>query len=157
MRAGIVATLSRPLAAGLFVAVLTAGGIAHSEGESVGIEPSRSMYGAGETAEFTVTNGGSVPIFVAGCATLQLEHFQAEQYVPIASATCVSEGTAVAIAPGTHALSLAPEGRRSGEILRVALTYGWGCEEGRALSQARCDDFKTVYSPSFRIGRGGEK
>jgi hypothetical protein len=154
MRAGSIATLSRPLATGLLVAVLTTAGIAHSEGESVSIEPSRSMYSAGEAAEFTVTNSGSAPVFVSGCGALQLEHFESEHYLPVRAETCVSEGTALEIAPGTQTLTLAPSGRKGGEILRVGLSYGWGCESGRALSQARCSDFKTVYSSSFRIGRG---
>jgi hypothetical protein len=69
------------------------------------------MYSAGEAAEFTVTNSGSAPVFVSGCGALQLEHFESEHYLPVRAETCVSEGTALEIAPGTQTLTLAPSGR----------------------------------------------
>ncbi|MCO4768809.1 MAG: hypothetical protein KDA24_02185 [Deltaproteobacteria bacterium] len=111
----------------------------------------------GENAEFTVTNDTAKPIFIAGCGALQLQHFESETYVPVPAATCVAEGMAVAIPPGTHTLSFGTESKQAGQILRVGLSYGWGCEADRELSQARCADFKTVYSASFRVGRGGKK
>jgi|GEM_PF-4426296 len=154
MRAGIIVNLSRPLAVGLFVAVLTAGGIAHSEPESVSVEPARSMYAPGETAEFTITNSSGASIFIPGCGALQLQYFESENYIPIAGETCVSEGVSVEIAPGAHTLSFSPDGNRAGQILRVGISYGAGCEAGRELSQSRCGSFKTAYSGSFRVGRG---
>ena len=157
MREVFLAKLSRPLAGGLFALVLTAGGIAHSEGQSVSIEPSRSMYGVGEKAEFTITNGTQGPIFISGCGALQVQHFESETYVPDPGETCVSEGPSVEIAPGTHTLSLDTAGQKTGQILRVGLSYGWACEAGRELSQSRCADFSTVYSKSFRIVRPGDK
>ena len=115
------------------------------------------MYGVGETAEFTVTNNGKAPIFVPGCGALQVQHFESETYIPVPAAPCVSEGVAVEVPPGTHTLSFVPDGNRAGQILRVGVSYGFGCESGRELSQARCTNFKTAYSASFRVGRGGSK
>jgi len=154
MRAAISTTLRPFLACGLFACVLTASGIAHSEEESVKIEASRSLYRVGETAEFTVTNSGTNTIFVAGCGALQVQQFEAEQYVGVSTGSCVSEGTAVAIPPGTSSLTVKAEQALGGKVLRVAVAYGWGCEEGKELSQSRCKDFGTAYSGSFRIGRG---
>ena len=157
MREVLLAKLSRPFAAGLFALVLTSGGIAHSESPSVSIEPSRSMYGVGEKAAFTITNETEGPIFVSGCAALQLQHFESEAYVPVSTETCVSEGLSVELPPGKHILSLDTAGQKTGRILRVALSYGWSCEAGRELSQSRCADFDTVYSTSFRIVRTGDE
>ncbi len=156
MREVVLAKLSRPSAAVLFALVLVSGGIAHSEDQTVSIEPARSIYGVGEKAEFTVTNGTKGPIFVMGCGALQVQHFESETYVPAPGETCVSEGPSVVLAPGTHTLSLDPAGQKPGRILRVGLAYGWSCEAGRELSQSRCADFNTVYSASFRIGRTGD-
>lgn len=152
MRAEILRNLIRPFSVSLFVAVLTAGGIAHSKTETVSIETSRSMYDVGEKAEFTVTNTGAASIFVSGCGALQVQQFEAETYIPVPWETCVSEGVAVEVPPGTHTLSFVPDGSSAGRILRVGASYGTGCESGRELSQARCASFKTVYSASFRVG-----
>ncbi len=154
MRAAISNTLRVSLACGLFACVLTASGIAHSEDESVTIEASRSLYRVGETAEFTVTNSRAETIFVGGCGPVQVQAFEAEQYVSITTGSCVSEGTAVAIPPGTHPLTVKADVGLAGKVLRAAVAYGWGCEEGKELSQSRCKDFATAYSGSFRIGRG---
>jgi len=154
MRVGMLGNLIHPLFVSLFFAVLTAGGIAHSKSESVSIEASRSLYSVGEKVEFTVTNSGAASIFLPGCGALQVQRFESETYIPVPWETCVSEGVAVEVPPGSHVLSYAPDSGTAGLILRAGASYGMGCESGRELSQARCAKFKTVYSASFRIGRG---
>ena len=135
--------------------VLATPTIAHSDSSKVSIEPERTLYGVGETASFTVTNDTGASIFLAGCGALQVQRFEAEAYSPEPGPQCVTEGTAVEVPPGTHTLAYTTEAKQSGAILRAAVSYGWGCEAGRELSQARCDDFATVYTASFRVSRKG--
>ena len=122
----------------------------------VKLETSRALYEPGDTVEITITNARSGPIFLQGCGTLQLELFEAETYVPVAVEKCVSEGEAQKVPPGDLTLSFTPGNTRSGQILRVSVAYGWGCEDGKPLSQSRCDDFGTVRTTNFRVGRGGK-
>ena len=122
----------------------------------VKLETSRSLYEPGDTVEITITNARSGPIFLSGCGALQLEIFEAESYAPVTVEKCVSEGEALKAPPGELALSFTPGNTRSGQILRVSVAYGWGCEEGKPLSQARCEEFATVRTSNFRVGRGGK-
>jgi hypothetical protein len=155
-----------------FALVLLAAPIAHSgeekEGEKpanetrtpvsgVVVELSRSMYAPGEDAQITVTNGRKDSIFLAGCGGFQVELFESESYTPVAGEHCVSEGEAIEVPPGTHMISYTPKPERSGSILRIAVPFGWGCNAGRELSQARCADFATAVSGSFRVSRKAKK
>ena len=122
----------------------------------VRLETSRQLYEPGDIVEITIVNSRGAPIFLPGCGTLQLELFEAEAYIPLAVEKCVSEGEAQKVAPGEVTLSFTPGNTRSGQILRVAMAFGWGCEEGKPLSQARCQDFGTAWTPNFRVGRAGK-
>jgi len=122
----------------------------------VKLETSRQLYEPGDTVEITLTNQRGAPIFLPGCGALQLEMFEADAYVPVPVEKCVSEGEAQKVEPGETTLSFAPGNTRSGQILRIAVAFGWGCEEARPLSQARCDDFGTVWTSNFRVGKGGK-
>lgn len=119
----------------------------------VTVELSRSMFAPGDVAQITVTNGRSGSIFLAGCGSFQVQLFEAETYSSLPGEHCVSEGEAVEVPPGTHILSYTPAPERAGDILRVAVPYGWGCESGRELSQSRCTDFATAESGSFRVSK----
>ena len=122
----------------------------------VKVETSRQLYEPGDTVEITVTNSRAGAISVPGCASFVVEVFEADAYRPIVVEKCVSEGTALELEPGPHSLNFVADGGRSGQIVRVGLAFGWGCEKGKPLSQARCKDFETVYSSNFRIGRAND-
>lgn len=122
----------------------------------VKLETSRQLYEPGDTVEITLTNSRSGAVYLPGCGALQLEMFDGEGYVPVPVETCVSEGEAQKIEPGPLTLSFTPGNTRSGQILRVAVAFGWGCEEARPLSQARCDEFGTIWTSKFRVGRAGK-
>ena len=124
--------------------------------DGVVIELSRSMFAPGDDAQITVTNARAGSIFIAGCGSHQVELFRAETYTPLPGEHCVSEGEAVEIPPGSHTLSYSPGPERAGQILRIAVPYGWGCEAGRELSQARCTEFATAASSSFRVAKKGK-
>lgn len=123
---------------------------------AVSVETNRSLYVTGDTVELWVVNGGKVPIALPGCGSFRLERFVGESYEPVPSERCVAEGDAKVLAPGRHVLKWTAPPSHSGDILRFSVAYGWGCEAGRALSQARCADFATVWSPNFRIGKTNE-
>lgn len=121
------------------------------------VELSRSMYAPGDDAQITVTNARQDSIFLGGCGSYQVESFEADVYTTLPGEHCVSEGEAVEVPPGTHQLAYKPDSARSGAILRIAVPYGWGCNAGRELSQARCTNFATAVSSSFRVARKGKK
>ena len=154
------------------VLVLVGAPIAHSQEEKaedppeakappappsgVALDLSRSMYAPGDLAEVTVNNNRKDSVFLAGCGSYQIELFEAETYSPLPGEHCVSEGEAIEVPPGTHTLAYTPGPELSGKILRVSVSFGWGCEAGRELSQARCADFATVSSTSFRVSKKGK-
>jgi hypothetical protein len=140
----------------LVVALLLAPSASADEPDvGVSVETSRQLYAPGDDVEIVVTNRRPVPVFVMGCGSYQVQRLEDEKYRSLRPEHCVSEGTAIEIPPGKHSLKYVPGGERSGQVLRVALPFGWGCEKDRELSQARCADFATAYSASFRVGRGG--
>jgi hypothetical protein len=119
----------------------------------VKFEASRSLYVPGDTVELLITNTRTSPIWIPGCAALQLQSFESESYEPLALEKCISEGEAVKIAPGTHSLSFTADSAHSGRILRAGVAYGWGCTSSGPLSGARCQDFATGWSRNFRVSR----
>lgn len=121
----------------------------------VKVETGRQLYEAGDSVEITITNGRPGPIALPGCGSFTVEVFESDQYRPVPPERCVSEGDALIVPPGQHKLTFSPGSARSGQILRIAVAFGWGCEEGRPLSQARCQDFGTAWSSNFRVGGGG--
>ena len=127
--------------------------IAFAGDTKVKVETGRQLYEPGDVVEITITNERGAPIALPGCGSFQVEEFVNESYRPIVVERCVSEGEAMHIAPGPFKLSFTPDGARSGQILRVSVAFGWGCEADKPLSQARCDEFATAYSSNFRIGR----
>jgi hypothetical protein len=126
------------------------------ETADVSVETSRGLYVPGDTVEVIVTNGRKDPIWISGCAALQVQEFEAERYAPIALEKCVAEGDAVKIAPGTHVLSFTAESSQSGSILRAGVAFGWGCTQAGPLSGARCRDFGSRWSRNFRVSRKAE-
>ena len=144
------------IASSLFVASLTLFlrvTPAASQDADVLIETSRSLYEPGEVVQATVTNKRSGAIFVAGCGAVTAQALRDETYRAVRGAPCVTEGGGIKIEPGkSHAVEFSDPGR-SGEVRRLAVAFGWGCAPGRPLTQARCTDFSTAVSASFRVGR----
>lgn len=119
----------------------------------VSVTTSRALYVPGDTVEITIQNSRKGSIFLAGCSPFQVELFVAEQYTPIRTEHCVSEGQAVEVKPGTHTLNFVPSPEQTGSILRIAVPFGWGCGPGMALSGARCTDFDTAHSKMVRVNK----
>jgi hypothetical protein len=128
-----------------------------ADAHGIKVETGRSLYVAGDVVEITVTNAGKEPVYLQGCGSYHVEVFENERYSSLPSERCVSEGDALLVPPGTLQLKYEATGERQGQILRVALAYGWGCQPERPLSQARCAGFASAWSPSFRIGKRNEK
>ena len=127
------------------------------EADSVLVETNRSLYEPGEVVEATVTNKLPETIYVEGCGAVVSERLEDEAYIPVPGEACVTEGKAVAIAQGESRVFQVKDPGKSGDVRRVSVAFGWGCSEGRALSQARCKEFSTGVSPSFRVGRRGDE
>ncbi|HCP44694.1 MAG TPA: hypothetical protein DIU15_01470 [Deltaproteobacteria bacterium] len=120
-------------------------------GPSVTVETSRRAYLLGDVVEITVTNKRDVPIFLPGCESFQLERFEGEAYRSMPLEPCGREGLALPVPPGTKTFEYRPGREQLKQLLRVTVVFGWGCTDARALSSARCSDFATVRSSSFRI------
>ena len=123
------------------------------EVEGVLVETGRSLYVVGDSVDINVHNKRRTPIFVPGCDTWQVEVFSGDMWAPVRGETCSSEGDALAIEVGDRTLEWTAPSRLAGEQVRVALVFGWGCDEGRALSQAACEEFATAYSARFSVKR----
>ena len=120
------------------------------------VETSRGLYVPGDTVEVIVTNRRSSPVWLPGCAALQLQFFESDRYEPVPLEKCVAEGDAVKVEPGTHVLSFTAEPGHSGRILRAGVAVGWGCKSEGPLSGARCQDFVSHWSRNFRVSRKGD-
>ncbi len=150
----------RPLlhaAVAALVLALAAPVIAGESDVQVVIEPSRMLYEPGEVVQATVTNKRAEAIFVGGCGAVVSERLEDERYEPSRGEPCVTEGRAVKIEPGGEKAFELKEAGKSGDVRRLSLAFGWGCDETRPLSQARCKEFATAVSPSFRVGRRSEE
>lgn len=147
---------SSPVSAALLLALLSATSVqpaaaADKAFTDVTVETNRRAYLLGDVVEVKVTNKRDVPIFLPGCESFQLERFVEDSYQAMPVEPCVREGTALLLSPGTRTFEYKPGRDQLKQLLRVTLVFGWGCAEGRALSSARCDDFATVRSSSFRL------
>jgi hypothetical protein len=119
----------------------------------VRVETSRQLYEPGDTVEIAVINQAAGTVFLPGCGSFQLEVFENESYRPVEVEKCASESEALEVPNGQFDLSFVSTSALSGKILRISVTYGWGCESARPLSQARCTDFATARSSNFRVGK----
>lgn len=147
-------SLSKPAVFVSLSALLLFAGVAWAGG--VRVETSRQLYEPGDKVEISVVNEAGAAISLPGCGSFQLEAFEDDSYVRVPTESCVSEGEALEVEPGTFALSFAAASSHSGKILRISVAYGQGCEEGRPLSQARCKSFGTAVSTNFRVGRNSD-
>ncbi len=133
--------------------LVCAGSAVAQDADGVTVETSRGLYVPGDTVEVIVTNARKDAVWLAGCAALQLQAFEAEKYAAVPLEKCVAEGDAVKVEPGTHVLSFTAESAHSGNILRAGVAFGWGCTQAGPLSAARCQDFASQWSRNFRISR----
>jgi len=127
-----------------------------AEAPKVNVETSRQLYEPGDTVEISITNGAPGAIFLPGCGSFQLEVFENESYQRVELEKCASESEALEVPTGPFDLSFVSANALSGKILRISVTYGWGCEAGRPLSQARCTEFSTARTSNFRVGKKNE-
>ena len=133
--------------------LLAPGSAAAQEDANVVVETNRQLYEPGEVVQATITNNRAAALFVGGCGAIVVERLEDEVYRSVAGEPCVTEGRAVRIEPGKTLVLDIKEAGRSGEVRRLSLAFGWGCNDARALSQARCTDFATAVSPPYRVGR----
>jgi len=131
--------------------------VAGDEGAGgVKVETSRQLYEPGATVEITIVNERAGPISLPGCGSFDVQRFDVESYRSVVVENCVSEGEALLVQPGRFSLNFVPSSAQSGDILRLSVAYGWGCEERKPLSQARCKGFGTAVSSNFRVGKSSE-
>ena len=123
---------------------------AEPPGSVVSVDTNRRTYVLGDVVQIVVDNKAGEKVFLPGCQTYQVERFD-ERYQPLEGEHCISEGDARAVEPGQITLQFQPKLEHIDRPLRISLVYGIGCSEQRPLSQARCRDFGTEHSPSFRV------
>lgn len=140
----------------LAVGLLCAAPALAQEATDVTVETSRGLYVPGDTVEVIITNRRTSPVWLPGCAALQVQVFESDRYEHVPLAKCVAEGEAVKVEPGTHVLSFTAEPGHSGRILRAGVAIGWGCKNDGPLSGARCQDFVSRWSRNFRVSRKGD-
>ncbi len=117
----------------------------------VTIDTNRRTYFVGDVVDIVVENKTPSKVFIPGCQPYQVERFGDERFEAIEGEHCIAEGDARAVGPGKRTLQFHPKAEHVDRPLRVSLVYGLGCAEKRPLSQARCTDFVTIYTRSFRV------
>ena len=117
----------------------------------VSVDTNRRTYVLGDKVQISLNNKTAEKIFVPGCQSIQVERFGDDRYELLPGEHCVAEGNARALEPGKSEFLFQPKKEHLGPPLRVSMVFGIGCTEQRPLSQARCRDFGTVYTQSFRV------
>jgi len=115
------------------------------------VETNRRTYVLGDQVQISLSNKTAEKVFVPGCQSIQVERFGDDRYEPLPGEHCVAEGNAKALEPGTSEFLFKPKKENLDAPLRVSMVFGIGCVENRPLSQARCRDFGTAYTQSFRV------
>ncbi len=117
----------------------------------VTVDTNRRTYVLGDKVQISLNNKTGEKIFVPGCQSIQVERFGDDQYELLPGEHCVAEGNAREVEPGKSEFLFQPREEHLGPPHRVSMVFGIGCTQQRPLSQARCRDFGTVYTQSFRV------
>ena len=120
--------------------------------DAVSVATTQQVYAAGDTVTVVVQNDSGRTIFVPGCHPFEVETFQEEDYVRVSREPCPWEGEAKPLPEGKHPFTFVSGETEGSGIFRISLVYGWGCDENAPLGRARCEEFTTVVSGSFRVG-----
>ncbi len=120
--------------------------------DGVTVTVSQQAYAKGDAVAVTIENATGRTIFVPGCHPFEVQGFKEESYARVAREPCASEGIAKALEPGSHELTYTTGEDEGAGIFRISVVYGWGCAEDTPLGRAKCEDFSTVLSGSFRVG-----
>ncbi|MBJ93338.1 MAG: hypothetical protein CMP23_02560 [Rickettsiales bacterium] len=126
-------------------------GAGESKLDSVQVDTNRRTYVLGDQVEISLENRRGEDIYLVGCQPYQVERFGEDRYLPLPGEDCVAEGEAQAVSAGETKFVFHPAKEHLDVPLRISVVYGIGCSPKRALSQARCRDFGTVRTPSFRV------
>jgi hypothetical protein len=125
--------------------------LAESPQHSVSVDTNRRTFVLGDLVQIVVDNKSGEKVFLPGCQSYQVERFGEQRYEPLDGEHCIAEGDALAVVAGETTLQFQTRPEHLDRPLRVVMVYGIGCTAERPLSQARCRDFATIYSPSFRV------
>jgi hypothetical protein len=122
--------------------------------DDVVVTVGQQVFAPGDRVTIAVENNTGAVIFLPGCHPFEVEEFRNDAYTRVRREPCSWEGTATAIEPGRHEFDYATSPDDDNGIFRISVTYGWGCKGGIALGQARCEDFSSSLSASYRVGGG---
>jgi hypothetical protein len=117
----------------------------------VSVDTNRRTFVLGDLVQIILDNRSGEKVFLPGCQSYQVERFGEQRYEALDGEHCIAEGDARGVAPGETTLQFQTRPEHMDSPLRVVVVYGIGCAGERPLSQARCRDFATIYSPSFRV------
>lgn len=120
--------------------------------DAVSVVTAQEVYAQGDEVTVVIQNDSGSTIFVPGCHPFELESFQEEAYARVPRDICKWEGVARALPAGKHELTYTTSEGTGKGIFRISVVYGSGCREGVPLGRARCEDFTTAVSGSFRVG-----
>ena len=120
--------------------------------DAVSVSTAQEVYAQGAEVKVVIQNDSGGTIFVPGCHPFEVETFQEESYARVEREACKWEGVAQALPEGTHELTYTSGEALGKGIFRISVVYGTGCREGVRLGRARCEDFATVVTGSYRVG-----
>ena len=122
--------------------------------DDVVVTVGQPVYAAGDRVTVTIENKTGEAIFLPGCHPFEVEEFRNDAYSRVRRDPCTWEGIATRLEPGSHEFDYATSPDDDNGIFRISVTYGWGCNEALPLGQARCVDFSSSLSASYRVGGG---
>lgn len=124
--------------------------------EKVRVSLPKTFFPQGGEVGVLLDNLTSSPIYLPTCSSFTLERLEGEVWVPISPAPCGVEGVSEVVGPGGQKGSTLTPDEEGRVFLRVAVTYGTGCQAGLPLDQGECRTISTVYSRYFPWYAPGE-
>ncbi len=119
--------------------------------DAISVTTNQQAYVPGDTVSISLQNDTGGPIFLPGCHPFEVEEFREETYLRIKREPCRWEGNAVKLEPGTHEFTYQTTEEDAERIFRVSVAYGTGCRDNSALSRAKCSEFGSAVTASFRV------
>jgi len=119
--------------------------------DAVTVTTTQQAYVPGDPVSIAVENNTGKPIFLPGCHPFEVEEFKEDTYLRVQREPCRWEGIALKLEPGHHDFTFQTTEEDADRIFRIAIAYGWECNESTALSRAGCKEFASAVSASFRV------
>lgn len=110
----------------------------------------RTEYSQGDNGTTRLYNETDMTVHLPGCSTFSYEKLEDGAWVDQGpDVICVWEGIARPLGAGE--IHTAPFVGKEAGTYRHRFQVGFGCAENKPMSQADCDGFQDVFTPSYEV------